>query len=118
MTRSLILKYKIVEHVKLVLPKFIVSMRCFLQSSVVVVDDAAHVETSYKCKQAAKLDLPVVTTQYLEDCVAKGAVLETRRYMCSATAADRNFQKGKIIGRFLLVLNCISLGKFTICKLD
>ena len=62
-----------------------------------MVSDAAKAE-SYKARQATKLRVPVVHTDFLEACEKEGRLVEADDFLLAGTTPKKDFQSGKIAG--------------------
>ena len=64
-----------------------------------VLEDARKLETSYKCRQARKLGIPILSETYVSACVEQHRqITELHPYLLEKTADSQDFDKGKITG--------------------
>ncbi len=64
-----------------------------------VLDNSDHLG-SYKCRQAHKLDIPIVSTDFLQACVDEGKLVHTKHYLLEKSINSQKFDKGKIACMF------------------
>ena len=55
---------------------------------------------SYKCRTAHKLGIPVVSTDYIDACIAEGRLLDTDPYIIYGKTKSEELKQGKIVGKF------------------
>ncbi|XP_030850626.1 protein mono-ADP-ribosyltransferase PARP4 isoform X5 [Strongylocentrotus purpuratus] len=63
-----------------------------------IVDESKRGGFSHKCNKAQKLNIPIVGTSYLDDCVAASRLLNPTPYLVVVTQAQSRFGHGKISG--------------------
>ncbi|CAG2205451.1 PARP2_3_4 [Mytilus edulis] len=66
------------------------------KSTHVVCNDPEKADISYKCKMATKYGLPVVSLDYIHDCVDQGRLLNTDNYILVGKTKSQEFSSGKI----------------------
>ncbi|XP_071133574.1 protein mono-ADP-ribosyltransferase PARP4-like [Mytilus edulis] len=66
------------------------------KSTHVVCNDPEKADISYKCKMASKYGLPVVSLDYIHDCVDQGRLLNTDNYILVGKTKSQEFSSGKI----------------------
>jgi poly [ADP-ribose] polymerase len=76
-----------------------------LQCSFVVASDPEKCDVSSKCRMAVKYGLPVVSLDYIWDCVQQGKRLSVDRYTIGGKSKALDFRSGKISGGFGLYLD-------------
>ncbi|CAG2243592.1 PARP2_3_4 [Mytilus edulis] len=67
------------------------------KSTHVVCNDPEKADISYKCKMATKYGLPVVSLDYIHDCVDQGRLLNTDNYILVGKTKSQEFSSGKIL---------------------
>ncbi|ESO10884.1 hypothetical protein HELRODRAFT_190218 [Helobdella robusta] len=71
---------------------FILNKQC----KFLATNDAEKTKNSSKCQMAIKLDIAVVSTAYLYECVSAGALLDVARYKIIPSASELSFERGII----------------------
>eukprot|EP00105_Crassostrea_gigas_P036125 XP_019920273.1 PREDICTED: poly [ADP-ribose] polymerase 4 [Crassostrea gigas] len=66
------------------------------KSTHVVLNDAEKADVSYKCKMAAKFRIPVVSLDFIFDCISQGKLLDTDKYLLVGKTKAQEFSSGKI----------------------
>ncbi|XP_052710583.1 protein mono-ADP-ribosyltransferase PARP4-like isoform X3 [Crassostrea angulata] len=66
------------------------------KSTHVVLNDAEKADVSYKCKIAAKFRIPVVSLDFIFDCISQGKLLDTDNYLLVGKTKAQEFSSGKI----------------------
>lgn len=69
------------------------------QSTHVVCNDPEKADISYKCQMAAKFGLPVVSIQWINQCVEKGTLLDTDDFLVVGKSRSERLKEGKISGK-------------------
>lgn len=72
-----------------------------------MLNDAEKADVSYKCKIAAKFRIPVVSLDFIFDCISQGKLLDTDNYLLVGKTKAQEFSSGKISGKLT------NLKKFT-----
>ncbi|XP_071133573.1 uncharacterized protein [Mytilus edulis] len=67
------------------------------KSTHVVCNDPEKADISYKCKMATQYGLPVVSLDYIHDCVDQGRLLNTDNYILVGKTKSQEFSSGKIL---------------------
>ena len=75
-----------------------------MQTSYVITNDKNKVSSSYKCRQAKTKDIPVVTPEFINECIKQTSIVDHRKFALGDSIAEQNFQTGKIKGK-LICLN-------------
>ena len=70
-----------------------------MKSTHVVCNDSEKANISYKCKMAARYGLPVVTVDFIHDCVDEGRILNTDNYILVGKTKSQELSSGKIPGK-------------------
>ena len=68
------------------------------QCTHLITGDPDKAQDSYKCRTAQKLGVPILSTQYIVDCVEKAALLDTDPYVLFGKTKQEEFSSGKIVG--------------------
>ncbi|XP_061177422.1 LOW QUALITY PROTEIN: protein mono-ADP-ribosyltransferase PARP4-like [Saccostrea echinata] len=68
------------------------------KSTHVVLNDPEKADVSYKCKMAEKFGIPVVSLDFIFDCVDQGKHLNTDDYLLVGKTKGLEFSRGKIMG--------------------
>ena len=63
-----------------------------------MVSDAEKSKDSHKVRMAAKFGIPVVSLDFLAQCVDKGKLLEADHFVVAGKTAADEFKTGKIVG--------------------
>ncbi|XP_041462876.1 protein mono-ADP-ribosyltransferase PARP4-like isoform X7 [Lytechinus variegatus] len=63
-----------------------------------IVDESKRRGFSHKCSKAQKLNIPIVSVSYVDDCVAASRLLNPTPYLVVDTQAQSRFGHGKISG--------------------
>ncbi|XP_012936925.2 protein mono-ADP-ribosyltransferase PARP4, partial [Aplysia californica] len=84
------LRKKIVENGGTI--SYIVTRKC----SFVVTSDPEKVDVSSKCRMAVKYGLPVLSLDYVWDCLRAGALYDTSSYVVGGKSSVLDFKAGKI----------------------
>jgi hypothetical protein len=74
-----------------------------------VTSDPSKAPDSYKCRTAQKLGIPVVSTQFIEECLGAEKCLNPDPFVVFGKTKNEQFSSGKIAGEFLLYLNFFNL---------
>ncbi|XP_061177489.1 protein mono-ADP-ribosyltransferase PARP4-like [Saccostrea echinata] len=67
------------------------------KSTHVVLNDPEKADVSYKCKMAEKFRIPVVSLDFIFDCVDQGKQLNTDNYLLVGKTKAQEFSSGKIM---------------------
>ncbi|XP_056015621.1 uncharacterized protein LOC125677683 isoform X3 [Ostrea edulis] len=67
------------------------------KSTHVVLNDAEKADISYKCKMATKFRIPVVSLDFIFDCVSQGKQLNTDDYLLVGKTKAEEFSTGRIV---------------------
>uniref|UniRef100_A0ABM0MFB2 Poly [ADP-ribose] polymerase n=1 Tax=Saccoglossus kowalevskii TaxID=10224 RepID=A0ABM0MFB2_SACKO len=65
-----------------------------------VVSNPEKADTSYKMRQAIKYDIPVVSMDFIYQCVEKQKLLDPDQYIVYGTSRTGEFSSGKIVDRY------------------
>jgi poly [ADP-ribose] polymerase len=76
-----------------------------LQCSFVVASDPEKCDVSSKCRMAVKYGLPVVSLDYIWDCVQQAKRLSVDRYTIGGKSKALDFRSGKISGGLNILIN-------------
>uniref|UniRef100_A0A8W8JII7 Poly [ADP-ribose] polymerase n=1 Tax=Magallana gigas TaxID=29159 RepID=A0A8W8JII7_MAGGI len=66
------------------------------KSTHVVLNDAEKADVSYKCKMATKFRIPVVSLDFIFDCISQGKLLDTDNFLLVGKTKAQEFSSGKI----------------------
>ena len=69
-----------------------------------VVTDKERAESSYKCRQAVKLKIPVVSTDFITDSVNKASLQDSDNYTLVGETKKASFGAGKIVCKFSQIM--------------
>lgn len=69
-----------------------------LQVSAVIVTDAPSTDT-YKCRKAVELSIPVVSVDYIHDCIDQCRLLDFDDYIVVGRKRAEQLESGKISGK-------------------
>jgi hypothetical protein len=75
-------------------------MLSFDQVSAVVVTDVSCT-SSYKCRRALELSIPVVSASYIHDCITQARLLDFDLYVTLGRKRAEQLESGKISGKLL-----------------
>ena len=70
----------------------------YIQTTYLVVNNAEKAQDSYKSRMAGKWGIPVVSTQFIAECLSAGRLLEADQFLVVGKTAAEQFSTGKIIG--------------------
>ncbi|XP_063404518.1 protein mono-ADP-ribosyltransferase PARP4-like [Mytilus trossulus] len=96
LTTSVNLKKKTEIRKKITENGGIISYLVTKKSTHVVCNDPEKADISYKCKMATKYGLPVVSLDYILDCVDQGRLLNTDNYILVGKTKSQEFSSGKV----------------------
>lgn len=68
-----------------------------------VVSNAEKAIESYKGRQAVKLNVPLVSMSFVDDCIQSGKLLDADPYIVSGNSRSQQLQAGKIEGWFFVI---------------
>ncbi|KAL4233481.1 Protein mono-ADP-ribosyltransferase parp4 [Mactra antiquata] len=74
----------------------IVSYIVTKKSTHVVCNDPEKTDVSYKCRMAAKYDLPVVSINWIKQCIEQNRILNTDDYLIAGKTKSDKLAAGKI----------------------
>mgnify|MGYP003692038365 CR=1 FL=1 len=63
-----------------------------------MLNDVEKADVSYKCKMATKFHIPVVSLDFIFDCVSQGKQLDSDDYLLVGKTKAQEFSSGKISG--------------------
>ncbi|XP_078337991.1 uncharacterized protein LOC111100311 isoform X3 [Crassostrea virginica] len=66
------------------------------KSTHIVLNDVEKADVSYKCKMATKFHIPVVSLDFIFDCVSQGKQLDSDDYLLVGKTKAQEFSSGKI----------------------
>ena len=62
------------------------------------MNNVEKAQDSYKSRMAQKWGIPVVSTEFVDQCLLKGKLLEADSFIVVGKIAAQEFSSGKIIG--------------------
>jgi len=78
-----------------------------LQTSLVIAESADVITDNYKIKQALKLGIPIVSLNFLDDCIQRQKYLDPSMYLLAAPVKkDEKFDNGQIKGKLITSMWC------------
>ena len=69
-----------------------------MQTTHLVVNNVEKAQDSYKSRMARKWGVPVVSVDFIHQCVETGKLLEADAYIVVGKTAAMEFSTGKIVG--------------------
>ena len=73
-----------------------------MQTTYLVVNNVEKAQDSYKSRIAGKWGIPVVSTQFVTECLSAGKLLEADPFLVVGKTAAEQFSTGKIIGKLFV----------------
>ena len=64
--------------------------------------DTDRPEDKYKCRQAVKLGIPVVSLSYIQDCLQQDSILHVDSYVITGKTKSSELKKGIIKGMYII----------------
>ena len=76
------------------------ALLCFIpKTSFLVTGNAEKTLSSYKGRTAVKYGIPVVSFDFITECIKSGKVLDPQPFVLAETLESQNFGSGKIVGK-------------------
>ena len=72
----------------------------YFQVTHLVLDTTEKLE-SYKCRQARKLSIPIISSEYVTKCVEEERLLTIKGFLMEKSVTSQKFEKGKIAGKLM-----------------
>ena len=70
-----------------------------LKTSFLVTGNSDRTLSSYKGRTAVKYGIPVVSFDFITECIKSGKLLDPQPFLLSETLESQNFGSGKIVGK-------------------
>lgn len=64
-----------------------------------MVNNVEKAQDSYKSRMAQKWGVPVISLEFIDQCITEGRLLEADQFIVVGKTAAEQFSSGKIVGK-------------------